>query len=129
MVNILNHEDFESQTSAAMASHFLWKKRLAEAIDTGESEWTPDFVRSCNNCQFGQWLETIPDDLRDAMYESVDKLHREFHLAAAEVLELALAGSQKEARGRTAINSDFAKASMYLVQALGEWRSSQSGES
>lgn len=125
MVNILNHEDFESQTTAAMASHFMWKKRLAEAIDTGESEWTPDFVRSCNNCQFGQWLETIPEDLRDPMYENVDTLHRDFHIAAADVLELALKGEQAEARARTSMSSGFAKASMYLVQALGEWRSSR----
>jgi hypothetical protein len=69
------YDGFEEHVSAAVASHGRWKKRLLAAIDTGESEWTPEFVESCHNCQFGQWLDSVPEGFQDESFTEVFDLN------------------------------------------------------
>lgn len=122
MLGIPDPKVFEDQISSAIASHSRWKAEIAVAIETGRSEWTPDIVAGCGWCNFGTWLESVPDELRDAAFENVYRVHQEFHLKAADMLRLALAGDKDLARDGIARGSPYARVSTELISALVAWR-------
>ena len=107
----------------AIASHAKWKFRLRQAIKTGQSEWTSDGVRKDDQCEFGKWLRSIPaGEQRDEHWKAVLDRHAEFHKAAADVLELALAGRRSEAEQAIDPGSRFAEASKGLTLAMMAWK-------
>jgi hypothetical protein len=118
-----------SQVQKALVAHAAWKVRLAQAIDSGSSDFVPMIVQQDNVCDLGQWLYTgIADELKTgARYEAVRQLHRQFHLSAAAVLETALAGRQAEARAAMEADSEFARTSTNLTLELTAWRTSIEG--
>jgi len=114
----------------AIATHAKWKFRLREAIRTGQSEWTVERVRLDDLCEFGKWLNSLP--LSDRMmkeWREVKALHTKFHVAAAEVLEPALAGRRSEADTAMAPGGTFADISMKLVRIITDWKKKVSGGS
>ncbi len=50
------------------------------------------------------------------------KLHTEFHTAAADVLELALAGRKQEAEAAIALGSRFMLVSSDMTMTLSAWK-------
>jgi methyl-accepting chemotaxis protein len=107
----------------AIAAHAKWKYRLREAIDTGTSQWQVQDVRTDNACEFGKWLIEVPLSQRlSEHYKTVRDLHAQFHVAAADVLALALAGLRDEANAAIAIGSRFAAVSSKLTMAVVAWR-------
>jgi chemoreceptor zinc-binding protein len=107
----------------AIAAHAKWKFELREAIDTGKSPWAARDVRTDNACEFGKWLATLPQSQRlSEHYTKVRDLHAEFHTAAADVLELALAGRKDEAAAAIGFNSRFAVVSSNLTMAVLAWQ-------
>ena len=107
----------------AIAAHAKWKFRLREAIKTGQSEWTVDNVRPDDLCEFGKWLNSLP--LADRMakeWKEAKMLHAKFHVAAADVLNLALAHHQVEAGDSMAPGGAFTDISTKLVRLLTEWK-------
>jgi methyl-accepting chemotaxis protein len=112
----------------AIAAHAKWKYRLFRAIDTGTSEWTVAQVRLDTRCDFGAWLTSLPLSERlSERWKKVQSLHAEFHAAASEVLELALAGRKEEATAAIALGSRFATISAELTLALTDWKETASG--
>jgi hypothetical protein len=57
-----------------------------------------------------------------AIVRAVRELHARFHLEAARVLELALAGKRGEATAAMALGSPFATVSSKLTAAMTAWR-------
>ena len=112
------------QMTAAVTAHAAWKLRLAQAIATGSSDFTVPVVRQDNQCPFGKWLygEIDPISRRSPDYEKVRTLHAGFHVAAAAVLALALAGKRVEAEAAMAPGSEFARVSTQLTLALTAWQ-------
>jgi hypothetical protein len=109
----------------AIAAHGRWTYRLYQAIKTGESEWSVSEVRTDNRCDFGAWLEQLPDAAKASeRCRRVRALHAAFHERAAEVLRLALSGKTDEAKAAIALGSDFSKTSADLTMALSEWSDS-----
>lgn len=127
--NIGGVGEIEHQITAAIASHSLWKRYLSEAIETGTSEWTPDFVAPCDNCELGKWLKQVPEERREQSYREVYTLHADFHREASEILKLALEGETAEARSRTQSGSRFAQLTNDLIGRLAVWRQSVLKES
>lgn len=122
MLDIRNREVFDEQISTAIASHSLWKKRLLNAIESGESEWTPGTVRPCNLCEFGKWLDDVPDKFRGDCYDEVVHLHAAFHREAARILEMALTKDQEAAHTLVRSGSVYARLTLTLVAALASWK-------
>jgi hypothetical protein len=60
--------------------------------------------------------------LSDPHYATVKDLHAQFHRAAAEVLAIALAGRQADARAAVAVGSPYSAASASLTNAMMQWR-------
>ena len=55
-------------------------------------------------------------------FQKVRALHTEFHVLAADVLELALAGHKREATTAMALQSRFAIVSSQLSMAVSAWK-------
>jgi hypothetical protein len=113
----------------AIAAHARWKSQLRKAIDSGTSDFTIDQVRPDNVCDFGRWLldRPVPQKMT-AHYKTVHDLHARFHIEAAHVLELALAGKRDKATAAMAIGSPFATVSSKLTAAMTAWKLSLGAE-
>lgn len=107
-----------------IGAHGMWKQRLVDAINTGQSEWTPDVVCQDNQCEFGKWLYSCDSQEKSSPhYEKIRELHAKFHLSAAEVLKLALAGKKQEAEGAIDQGSDYKSISNALTMEMMKWKS------
>jgi methyl-accepting chemotaxis protein len=107
----------------AIGAHGLWKTRLKDAIQTGKSEFTVEGVGKDNNCEFGQWLYgTAKADTRYAKrFETVRRLHADFHKEVARILELALKGGKDSALAALGDNTPFHKLSAELTMEMMSW--------
>ena len=113
------------QISAAIGAHGLWKGRLRAAIDSGKAEVPVDVVQDDHQCSFGKWLygpELTGNDKTSAHYKKCADLHRRFHVAAAHVMALAVAGKRQDAAQALDGDEDFKKLSTELTRALVAWK-------
>jgi hypothetical protein len=107
----------------AVAAHGEWKSRLGAAIESGTSEFCVPVVRMDTQCAFGRWFYSLPSPIRATNHASeVQRLHADFHLAAAEVLALALTGRSGEATDAMGPGSRYATVSGGLLDALNRWK-------
>lgn len=84
----------------AIHAHKLWFIRLRVAIEKGMSEFKPDIVQMDDRCEFGKWwlYGDMPDGLKQPPhYWEIKTMHARFHIEAAKVLRMALAGQQVQA--------------------------------
>jgi len=113
------------QIGKAVAAHGAWKSRLHDAIARGASDVNVTTVRQDNQCEFGKWLygkDLSDQDKRSPLYEQCRTLHRNFHLSAAKVLNLALAARKEEALRAMAVpDGEFAASSSALTKAMTDW--------
>jgi len=123
MDNIASLQGFHDQVGSAIAAHAAWKKRLLAAIEGGQSDWSPEQVRQDDKCTLGEWLASVPQELRDETFLAVHAAHEKFHHCAAEVLEQALSGANDAARANLSSGSAYSTASFQLISALAKWRS------
>jgi hypothetical protein len=108
---------------SAFSSHQQWKKRLADAIANGKSEYYAEVISRDHSCPFGQWLHALPgEDVKSEDYAKVKELHAEFHKTTGEVLKLALNGEREAARKMMDCNGNFGIANGKLVFALQTWK-------
>ncbi len=116
-------EEIEKATSA----HARWKASLKDAIESGLSLATASSMRSDHECRFGQWLrgsELDPAIRASAHFLEVSRLHAEFHQAAAQVIDLALAGREFEALHSISRGGPFQEVSESLILAMKHWHES-----
>jgi hypothetical protein len=108
---------------AALSAHSLWKKRLQDAIATGQSEFKADAVKRDNTCQFGLWLYGLHgEDTKSDDYQKVKALHADFHMIAGDILALALSGKKDEALMKLGSGGPYGSATGKLVLALQAWK-------
>ncbi|MFN4277837.1 MAG: methyl-accepting chemotaxis protein [Ferrovibrio sp.] len=109
----------------AVSAHAQWKNRLRVAVETRQSDITPDHACKDNLCQFGKWLYGdalgISRAEKGADYEAIRHMHAEFHVQAAETLKKALAGDRAGYDVDTAPTGRFHIISTELTQALLLW--------
>jgi hypothetical protein len=109
---------------AALAAHAEWKRRLEQAVASGQSEFKPEVVQTDNACQFGKWLYGLPTgDQETAEFKNVRSLHADFHKITGEILGLALNGKQDAAREKLGFGGPYGSASGKLVLAIQSWKS------
>ncbi|MBI3565370.1 MAG: CZB domain-containing protein [Elusimicrobia bacterium] len=100
-----------------------WKKSLQEAVDRGASGFTPDLVRLDDRCELGKFLndEVSAEWRKKSHFLNIKVLHLEFHLAAAEVLEFALAGKKVEGYYSLGPEGMYSRVSAALITAIKAW--------
>ncbi len=109
----------------AIRAHLQWKVRIRSAIACGKFDLPVRTIRADDACAFGRWLHrsALPDGVRGTeRLALVKKLHKSFHQATANVVELALAGRKTEAQRAIAEDGAFTVASQSLLEALRAWR-------
>jgi chemoreceptor zinc-binding protein len=112
------------QIVKAIGAHGMWKARLQKAIDQGVSDVSVAVARQDNQCDFGKWLYAtdLPAETKGSQhYTQCRDLHRQFHVAAAKVLTLALAAKKDEAAHAIGMGSEFANCSASLTKAMMNW--------
>lgn len=112
----------QDEIKKAIGAHGMWKSRLRQAIDTGNSEWAPEKVKLDNVCDFGKWIHALPPAAGDASHVArVKDLHAKFHVEASSVLQLAKAGNKDAANKAIAQGSNFDKLTSELTKELMNW--------
>jgi hypothetical protein len=108
----------------AIAAHAQWKERLNESIESGTSAFDPEVVKLPNKCEFGKWLygDSISADVKESnYYKEAEDLHVQFHIEAAKVLTMALAGNKDEAKKLMDTDSNFSNLSSELTNTIEKW--------
>jgi methyl-accepting chemotaxis protein len=110
----------------AIAAHGMWKRRLKNAMDSGQSDVTPPVVAADNNCEFGKWLYSDGMKLtsieKGTDFEAVRKLHADFHRCAADTLGKALKGDRQGCDCDIGLTGRFTDASAKLTGAMMAWK-------
>lgn len=115
--------ELDLELRRALVSHGDWKERLRIAVETGQSEISVETACRDDRCSLGRMLLNCDAETKETMrWKCVRALHGDFHRTAGHVLELALAGRQREARAAMAYSSDFAGLSAKLAAELAAWR-------
>lgn len=112
------------QLRAAMTAHELWRAHLVSAVLTGRAGFSVTDAQRTDRCEFGLWLLKIGDLPEVPQVAAVRPLHAAFHEAAAQVVDMALAGRRAEATRALGPGSAFDKASNALSLALRTWAAS-----
>jgi methyl-accepting chemotaxis protein len=112
----------KDETSKGISAHGMWKHHITNAINTGQSPWTPSVVCQDNQCDFGKWLHgCASQDQASPHYGVVKGLHADFHKAAASALELALQGNKQEAEAAIGAGSNYKSLSSKLTKEMMAW--------
>jgi hypothetical protein len=107
----------------AIAAHAQWKHLLKVAVETQKCDRTVASAKSDSVCDFGKWLLSFsPLERTSQHWQTIHKLHAEFHIAAARVLELALKGKRDEAAAELSMTGDFTRVSSQLTVAVSHWK-------
>jgi diguanylate cyclase (GGDEF)-like protein/PAS domain S-box-containing protein len=102
----------------AVEAHLDWRKRLNDYV-LGHPSAIPldiDHAGSVSHCTLGQWIERHTE-LPDRNLAALDRMHREFHKLAGQIVADYSQGYQASAR-RTLAGLKFRTASRDVVIAL-----------
>lgn len=115
-----------AQIDKAIGAHATWKRRLKTAIETGQTDIDPNTAATDNQCEFGKWLYSIAARLspteKGADFDTVRKLHAEFHRCAADTLGKALKGDRAGYEADISLTGRFTQASANLTNAMINWK-------
>ncbi|MBE9563078.1 MAG: CZB domain-containing protein [Proteobacteria bacterium] len=103
----------------AIWAHSRWKIHLKQAIETGKSDFNVETTSNHHDCVFGQWLDS-KDGKKLPEYDTVVEFHRNFHIEAANILDLALKGDASAATAKMQMGSKFNQLTAKLVNKLAE---------
>lgn len=107
----------------AIVSHSNWKIRLKKSIKTQTSEFDISYIKSTEQCEFGQWLSQHKSILvSDAAYNQVVDLHQSLHEETARITEMAISGNTQAAEAAIEAGSPYAKISSKLTITLMGWK-------
>ncbi len=117
----------KEEITKGIGTHGMWKQRIINAINTGQSDWTPAVVCQDNQCNFGKWLYSCsPHEKSSQHFEKVKDLHANFHKVAANVLEMALQGKKTEAEAAINMSSEYRSISGKLTKEMMDWKKESS---
>lgn len=119
----MSNEALVNQINIAISAHGAWKIKLRTAVNTGQSQHSINDVRCDDKCAFGKWLHGSEIDgatRATAPYAVIKRLHAEFHLCAADVLEMATTGNASGAINL--LDGEFTDKSGKLVRGLYKWK-------
>jgi hypothetical protein len=113
-----------AEIDRAIRSHSRWKLSLRTVVKRGVGAMSLENAQSDMLCDFGRWLYSLSDEERkSAHWREVQRLHKDFHLAAARIFHLVLEGREKEAEDfLNAKDGDFYRFSYELTKAMRLWK-------
>ena len=116
------------QLKKGLAAHGAWKARLEKAVADGKSDADPQKLATDNNCDFGKWLYSVPDDVkRTQEWTRIREFHAGFHQQASNVLVWALGGNQADALAAMAETGPYGQVANKLSSEINQWMGKLSG--
>ncbi len=114
---------FNRRANDAIWTHHTWISILRKAIAERACDRSVAETADGETCDIGRWLATeIPDAHRSTdLYETTLRIHRRFHVEAANVLRLALAGDREAALASMEPVGDFYLVAAHMRTVLYEW--------
>lgn len=95
-----------------------WSARLREYI-YGSGKLDAAVVARDDACDLGRWLAEAAAPVRDLkVFAEADRLHKEFHVQAARVVELVDRGRRFEAEQLAGSHGELRRSSIALARAL-----------
>ena len=108
-----------------IAAHSAWKARLRTAVSSGKFDVPAAKVAMDNQCEFGKWLYGLSgSDKQTEHFNTVRRLHAQFHEEAAQIVVLATSGQSEKAEQAMALGGSYTKTSAELTGAMVTWRNS-----
>ncbi len=102
---------------AVKAAHFNWKMRITSVLE-GYSQLDISEIPDHHQCEFGQWLEKAPENLKNSdAYEELSSHHEELHKLVFQALDLYNQGESDKAHARV---DEFEKIRKKLFNGLDE---------
>jgi len=118
-----------NQITQAIGAHGQWKRKLEDAIESGQSAVNVATASRDDACQFGKWLHSLEAEARgQPRVKRVCELHADFHREAGHVLDLALRGEKEQAHRCMKVGSRFAQTTAALTDEMTRWKASLEGE-
>lgn len=109
----------EVTLNKALATHLQWRRKLQEAVLTGEA-LDIEAIRRDDCCELGTWL--YAEGLRlYGTYPAFTKLlevHREFHAITGIIAEIINSKNYEQAKAMLMGNSQFSAASTDVSMAI-----------
>ncbi len=111
-----------------IAAHGLWKYRLHQALEGGNSSFEPATVRRDNLCPLGTWLYGEARGVLDAgLLAEIKKMHATFHTMTGDLLERSLAGDTETVEAATGPGGEYVILSGVLIRLLDSLRGGSHG--
>lgn len=115
-------KSLETSLHDAIGSHFGWQLHMKTSLKNGKSSTSAAEAGRCDCCEFGKWLidPQVQHDLADTVqYRVIDRLHREFHHCAGQIIAQIEAGDLEAAQ--QAVDTEFQLRSKHLIAGLTKW--------
>lgn len=108
----------EQSFLSPLQAYAEWSARLREYV-YGVGKLDAASVARDDACDLGRWMAGAPPSIRrlDAFTEA-DRLHKDFHVQAARVVELVDRGRRFEAEHMVSSQGDLRRSSIALARAL-----------
>lgn len=103
--------------SSAMEAHTLWKSRLRDSLEGGQS-LRPEAVVCDGQCHLGEWIRQRGHLEGSEAFVTLRRQHASFHKMVGEILEACRAGRVPERRGLVAVSSAISTHSSSVVALL-----------
>jgi cephalosporin hydroxylase len=114
----------ESLLHQALSIHVCCKEGLREAIETGIPHPPSGMIRSNVMCEFGQWLNSsdLSIEISSSQHHAnIQKIHADFHIAAAEIMELVEIGETQQAKQMMLLGGKYTLQANKLKTEILNW--------
>lgn len=122
-MSTMTKDQMRTCLKSAREAHLAWKERLLKAVESGQSEFKPKLVRRDDECELGKTLHRSfsQDAQMTSHFMMIKVLHADFHMAASEVLRMAMAGEKGMAASLLEANGLYTRVSSALILAIKAW--------
>jgi hypothetical protein len=110
--------DVKEECNRAVAAHAKWKLRLKALLDGGGGEVDSATTRRHDGCDLGKWLAGTGRVHLAGDHAAVDAAHRQFHAAAADVVDAFHEGRRQDVERSLAMGGAFSRASATLTNLI-----------
>lgn len=119
----LHGKSLHDQLQAAITAHATWKSKLKSALTESKTSLDIATIKMDDQCEFGRWLREVYQTTKHSThYGEVARLHAEFHVRAADIVERIKRGEIRA----SAIGTVWKNASAALTRAMKNWIRSNS---
>ncbi len=110
--------NLKAECDKAIAAHAAWKFKIKQLI-SGDAQIDAATARLHDQCDFGKWLASSGTRAElGADFEAINTAHKQFHNAAADVVETHNRGQRDKAAEKLSMTGAFSVAGANLTRLV-----------